>query len=69
MKVFTFTLLTGQGLEIQPTKGHFVSIFIGEHLGMIIDMKVGQFLAPTAKLKQIAVLVKTLLCRAASHKY
>ena len=30
-------------------------------------MKVGQFVAPMAKLKQIAVLAKTLLCRAATH--
>ncbi len=35
---------------------------------MIIDMKVGKFIAPTAKLKQIAVIANTLLCRAASHK-
>ncbi len=35
---------------------------------MIIDMKEGQFVAPTAKMKQIRVLAKTLLCRAAAHK-
>jgi hypothetical protein len=68
LKVYTFTLLTGLGLKIHPTKGHFDPILIGEHLGMIIDMKVGQFVAPTAKLKQIATLAKTLLCRAAAHK-
>jgi hypothetical protein len=68
LKVYTFTLLTGLGLKIHPTKGHFDPILIGEHLGMIIDMQVGQFVAPTAKLKQIAVLAKTLLCRAAAHK-
>jgi hypothetical protein len=68
LKDYTFTLLTGLGLKIHPTKGHFVPILIGEHLGMIIDMKVGQFIAPTAKLKQIAVLAKTLLCRGAAHK-
>ncbi len=37
-------------------------------MGMIIDLKEGQFVAPTAKMKQIAVLAKTLLCRAAAHK-
>jgi hypothetical protein len=68
MKVYTFTLLTGLGLKIHPTKGHFDPILIGEHLGMIIDMKVGQFVAPTAKLKQIATLAKTLLCQATTHK-
>jgi hypothetical protein len=37
-------------------------------MGMIIDMRVEQFVAPTTKPKQIAVLAKTLLCRAAAHK-
>ena len=37
-------------------------------MGMIINMQVGQFVASTAKLKHIAVLAKTLLCRAAAHK-
>ncbi len=55
-------------MKIHPTKGHFDPILIGEHLGMIIDMKEGQFVAPTTKLKQIAVLAKTLLFRATSHK-
>jgi len=49
-------------------KGHFDPILIGEHMGMIINMKMGQFVAPTSKLKQIVVLAKTLLCRAAAHK-
>ena len=35
---------------------------------MIIDMKEGQFVAPTSKLKHIVVLAKTLLCRATAHK-
>jgi hypothetical protein len=68
LKAYTFSLLTGLGLKIHPTKGHFDPILIGEHLGMIIDMKVEQILAPEAKLKQIAVLAKTLLRRAAAHK-
>ncbi len=68
LKDYTFVLLTGPGLKINSTKGHFIPILIGEHLGMIIDMKEGQFVAPTAKLKQIAELAKTLLCRAAAHK-
>jgi len=67
-KVYTFTMLTGLGLKIHPTKGHFDPILIGEHMGMIIDMQVRQFVAPTAKLKQIATMAKTLLCRAAAHK-
>jgi hypothetical protein len=68
LKNVTFTLLTGLGLKIHPTKCHFDPILIGEHLGMIIDMKEGHFVAPTTKLKQIVVLAKTLLCREAAHK-
>ena len=66
--VYTFTLLTGLGLKIHPTKVHFDPILIGEHMGMIIDMKVGQVVASTAKLKHIPFLAKTLLRRAATHK-
>ncbi len=64
----TLTLLTRLGFEIRPAKEHFERILVGEHLGMIIDMKEGRFLARTAKLKQITVMVKTLLYRAACHK-
>ena len=34
---------------------------------MIIDMQIGQFV-PTAKMKQIATLAKTVLCRAEAHE-
>ena len=51
LKNVTFALLTGLGLKIHPTKGHFIPILISEHLGMIIDMKEGQFVAPTTKPK------------------
>ena len=64
----TFALLASLGLKIHPTKGHFLPVLIGEHLGMILDFDKGVFRAPIAKLKSIAVLAKTLLCRAASHK-
>ncbi len=29
LKVYTFTLLTGPGLKIHPTRGHFDPILIG----------------------------------------
>ncbi len=64
LKDYTFTTLTGLGLKIHPTKGHFDPILIGEHLGMIIDMLYRQFIAPTVKSIQIAVMAKTLLRRA-----
>ncbi len=41
LKDYTFALLTGLGLKIHPTKGHFVPILIGEYVGMSIDMKEG----------------------------
>jgi len=51
LKNVTFALLTRLGLKIHPTKGHFIPILIGEYLGVIIDMKKGQFVALTTKLK------------------
>ncbi len=35
---------------------------------MILDSEKGEFCAPIDKLKSVAVLAKTLLCRAAAHK-
>ena len=68
LKVYTFTLLTQLGLKIHPTKGHFDPIIIGEHMGMIVYMHVGQFVAPMAKLKHILVLAKIFFLLATSHK-
>jgi hypothetical protein len=36
LATFTFALLTSLGLKIHPTKGHFLPVLIGEHLGMIL---------------------------------
>ena len=63
-----FALLASLELNWHPTKGNYLPIMVGEHLGMILDFEKGEFQAPTEKLKSIAVLAKTLLCRAASHK-
>ena len=68
LATFTFALLASLGLKIHPTKGHFLPVLIGEHLGIVLDFDKGIFRAPIAKLKSIAVLTKILLCRAASHK-
>jgi hypothetical protein len=68
LATFTFALLANLGLKVHPTKGHFLPVQVGEHLGMILYFDKGIFRAPTAKLKSIAVLAKILLCRAASHK-
>ncbi len=63
-----FALLDRLGLKIHPTKGHFLPTMARDHLGMTLDFEKGEFRAPTSKLKSVAVLAKTMLCRAASHK-
>ena len=65
---YTFGLLLSLCMKPPTAKGHFLPILVGDHLGMILDFEKGEFRAPTAKLKSIVVLAKTLLCRVASHK-
>ncbi len=64
----TFALLDNLGIKGHPTKGHFLPALVGDHLGMTLDFAKGEFRAPIAKLKNIAVLEKTLLCRVAARK-
>jgi hypothetical protein len=63
-----FALMTSWGLKRHPTKGYVLPNSVGGHLGMTLDIEKGEFRAPTAKLKSIASLAKTLLCRSATHK-
>jgi hypothetical protein len=56
-----FAMLASLGLKVHPTKGHFLPILVGGHLGMILDFEKGEFRAPAAKLKDIAALAKGLL--------
>ena len=63
-----FALLASLGLEVHPTKGHFLPILVGDHLNMIMDSKKGEFRAPTMKLKDTVALAKGLLSKAVSHK-
>ena len=51
LNFYNFTILSGMGLKIHSIKGHFNPILISDHMGMIIDMHVGQFVAPTEKPK------------------
>ena len=62
-----FALLASLGLKVHPTKDHSLSILVGDHLCMTLDFEKGESRAPTAKLKDIAALVKGMLCRATSH--
>ncbi len=68
LAISVFALLASLELKIHPTKGHFLPTLVGDHLGMKLDFEKGKFRAPIANLKSIAVLAKTLLCRAASYK-
>jgi hypothetical protein len=68
LATIVFALLASFGLKMHPTKGHFLPILVGDHLGMILDFEKGEFRAPMVKLKEIAALARGLLCRAASHK-
>ena len=63
-----FALLASLGLKVHPTKGHFLSILVGDHLGMTLDFEKREIRAPVVKTKDIAALAKGLLCRAASYK-
>ena len=63
-----FALLASFGLKVHPTKGNFLPILVGDHLGMTLDFEKDEFRAPTVNLKDIATLAKGLLCRATSHK-
>ena len=64
----TFSLIRKLGLQIHETKGYHTPTLIGEHLGMILDFDKGEFRAPPAKLKSIASLATTILCRGATQK-
>ena len=63
-----FALLASLGLRVHPTKGHFLPILVGEHLGMTLDFEKEELRAPTVNLKDIAAPAKGMLWRAASHK-
>ena len=64
----TLKLLEDLGLQVHPSKGFPLPTQVGEHLGMVLDYELGEFRAPTVKLKGIASLAKSLLCKAAANK-
>ena len=68
LTTIVFDLLASLGLKVHPTKGHFLPILVGDHLGMTSDFEEREFRAPTEKLKDNASLSKGLICRATSHK-
>ena len=68
LKERTFKLLSDLGLNVHPTRGYFLPTQVGEHLGMVLDYVLGEYRAPTAKLKSIASLAKSLLYKVAANK-
>ena len=68
LATYTCALLGSLGLKVHPTKNHFLSFLVGDHMGMILDFVKGVFRAPTVKLKGIEIFAKTVICKASSHK-
>jgi hypothetical protein len=52
---------------LNPKKGVWTPTQVGDHLGLTIDLRLGMFLAPPAKLHQLAQQAPSLLGRAASN--
>eukprot|EP00873_Tetraselmis_striata_P041145 jgi/Tetstr1/461409/TSEL_006519.t1 len=62
------TVLDRLGLLRNPNKGVWEPTHVGPHLGLIIDLKRGEFRAPEEKLIALAKAARSLLGRAASNK-
>lgn len=62
------SLLTRLGLKRNPRKGEWEPTQALTHLGMIVDLKQGLFIAPSEKLQAVATLAKGLLGRAARNR-
>ena len=63
------SLLTRLGLKRNPRKGEWEPTQALTHLGMIVDLKQGLFIAPSEKLQAVATLAKGLLGRAARNRH
>eukprot|EP00873_Tetraselmis_striata_P037033 jgi/Tetstr1/457297/TSEL_043902.t1 len=68
LRVRLSTLLDRLGLLRNPNKGVWEPTQVGPHLGLIIDLKRGEFRAPEEKLIALAKAARSLLGRAASNK-
>jgi hypothetical protein len=47
-------LLDSLGLQRNPKKGVWTPAQVGDHLGLTVDLQLGMFRAPPAKLEQLA---------------
>jgi hypothetical protein len=61
-------LLSRLGLSRNTKKGVWEPTQSLEHLGMIVDLQRGMFIAPQSKLLGIAKLARDILCRAAARR-
>eukprot|EP00873_Tetraselmis_striata_P046313 jgi/Tetstr1/466577/TSEL_011079.t1 len=68
LRVRLSTLLDRLGMLRNPNKGVWEPTQVGPHLGLIIDLKRGEFRAPEEKLIALAKAARSLLGRAASNK-
>ena len=46
LAALTFSLLASLGLKVHSTKGHFLLVLVGGHLGMTLDFEKGSSEAP-----------------------
>jgi hypothetical protein len=60
-------LLSSLGLQRNPMKDAWTPTQVGDHLGLQVDLQLGMFRAPPAKLQQLAQHTSSLLGRAASN--
>eukprot|EP00873_Tetraselmis_striata_P003432 jgi/Tetstr1/423696/TSEL_014330.t1 len=68
LRVRLDTLLDRLGLLRNPNKGVWEPTQVGPHLGLIIDLKRGEFRAPEEKLIALAKAARSLMGRAACDK-
>ena len=68
LKEVTFALLRALGLQTRTYNGYHITVHVGDHLRMTIDMKENVIRAPKEKLDNILVLAKQLLTRFAKNK-
>jgi hypothetical protein len=60
-------MLAHLGLQRNPKKGVLTPTQVGNHLGLMVDLNLGMFRAPSDKLRQLAHQASSLLGRAASN--
>ena len=68
LEEWTFKLHNDLGFKVHSSKGCFDSTQVGDQLGMVLYYHLWEFRVPEKKLKSIAILAKSILCKAAANK-